>query len=256
MQALHDVTLSVSSGERVALVGPNGAGKSTLLHIMSSLYSPTSGTVRIDGEEVTKRTLEKTRFKVGFLFQDPDDQVFMPRVVDDVSFGPVNMKLAPEEIALRTREAIEAAGIAGYEDRAPHHLSFGEKKRVAIAGILAMRSPILLLDEPTANLDPQGRRDLVNVLMPLRDKTMVIATHDLSVALELTDRVIVLKRTVLYDGTFRGLVERPDILTEARLELPSVPRLMERWMERSGRTGPLPLTIDEALTMLEEGRVR
>ena len=96
----------------------------------------------------------------------------------------------------------------------------------------------------------------MNVLMPLRDKTMVIATHDLSVALELTDRVIVLKRTVLYDGTFRGLVERPDILTEARLELPSVPRLMERWMERTGRTGPLPLTIDEALTMLEESRVR
>ena len=99
---------------------------------------------------------------------------------------------------------MEAAGIKGYEDRTPHHLSFGEKKRVAIAGVLAMRPPILLLDEPTANLDPQGRRDLVNVLMPLRDKTMVIATHDLSVACELTDRVIVLKRTGLYDGDFRG----------------------------------------------------
>ena len=144
------------------------------------------------------------------------------------------------------------AGIAGYEERLPHHLSFGEKKRVAIAGILAMRPQVLLLDEPTANLDPQGRRDLVNVLMPLREKAMVIATHDLSVALELTDRVIVLKRSVLYDGSFRGLVERPDILSEARLELPSVPRLMERWMERTGRTGPLPLTIDEALAMLED----
>ena len=177
----------------------------------------------------------------------------MPRVWDDVAFGPMNMKLDPQEVERRVRESMELAAITGYEDRAPHHLSFGEKKRVAIAGILAMRSPILLMDEPTANLDPQGRRDLVNVLTSLCDKTMVIATHDMSVALELTDRVIVLKRSVLYDGSFRGLVERPDILSEARLELPSIPRLMERWMERTGRTGPLPLTIDEALAMLEEG---
>lgn len=253
MQALQDVSIDIAPGERVALVGPNGAGKSTLLHIMSSLYPPTSGTVRIDGEDITKKTMEKARFKVGFLFQDPDDQIFMPRVWDDVAFGPMNMKLDPQEVKRRVRESMELAAITGYEDRAPHHLSFGEKKRVAIAGILAMRSPILLMDEPTANLDPQGRRDLVNVLMPLRDKAMVIATHDISVALELTDRVIVLKRTVLYDGSFRGLVERPDILSEARLELPSVPRLMERWMERTGHSGPLPLTIDEALTMLEEG---
>lgn len=253
MQALRDVSIDIAPGERVALVGPNGAGKSTLLHIMSSLYSPTSGTVRIDGEEITKRTMEKARFKVGFLFQDPDDQIFMPRVWDDVAFGPMNMKLEPHEVERRVKESMKLAAITGYEDRAPHHLSFGEKKRVAIAGILAMQSPILLMDEPTANLDPQGRRDLVNVLMPLRDKAMVIATHDISVALELTDRVIVLKRTVLYDGSFRGLVARPDILSEARLELPSVPRLMERWMERTGATGPLPLTIDEALAMLEEG---
>lgn len=251
VEALRDVDITIARGERVALVGPNGAGKSTLLHIMSSLYIPTSGRVEIDGVPIDKRTAEGARLKVGFLFQDPDDQIFMPRVWDDVAFGPVNMKLPPEEVRGRVEDAMVQAGIVGYEDRAPHHLSFGEKKRVAIAGILAMRSPILLLDEPTANLDPQGRRDLVNVLMPLREKAMVIATHDLSVALELTDRVIVLKRSVLYDGSFRGLVERPDILSEARLELPSVPRLMERWMERTGRTGPLPLTIDEALAMLD-----
>jgi cobalt/nickel transport system ATP-binding protein len=251
-QALRDVNLQIRAGEKVALVGPNGAGKSTLLHIMSALHLPTEGKLELMEEEITKRVAEKARLGVGFLFQDPDDQIFMPRVWDDVAFGPVNMKLPPEEVKRRVEEAMAQAGIAGYEERLPHHLSFGEKKRVAIAGILAMRPQVLLLDEPTANLDPQGRRDLVNVLMPLRDKTMVIATHDLSVALELTDRVIVLKRSVLYDGSFRGLVERPDILSDARLELPSVPRLMERWMERAGRTGPLPLTIDEALAMLED----
>jgi len=254
MQALRDIEITISPGERIALVGPNGAGKSTLLHIMSSLYLPAAGRVEIDGEEVTKRTVEKARLKVGFLFQDPDDQIFMPRVYDDVAFGPLNMKLPPDEVEKRVMDAIGQAGIAGFEERAPHHLSFGEKKRVAIAGILAMHTPILLMDEPTANLDPQGRRDLVNILSDLEGKTMVIATHDLSVAFELTDRVIVLKRTVLYDGSFRGLVERPDILEEARLERPSVPRLMEKWMERSGRNGPLPLTIDEALVELEDER--
>jgi cobalt/nickel transport system ATP-binding protein len=250
-RALRGIDLQIKKGEKVALVGPNGAGKSTLLHIMSALYMPTEGELEIMGEKVTRKVAEKARLSVGFLFQDPDDQVFMPRVWDDVAFGPNNLKLSADEVKRRVEEAMEAAGIKGYEDRTPHHLSFGEKKRVAIAGVLAMRPPILLLDEPTANLDPQGRRDLVNVLMPLRDKTMVIATHDLSVAFELTDRVIVLKRTVLYDGDFRGLVERPEILAEARLELPSVPRLMERWMERTGRKGPLPLTIDEALDMLD-----
>lgn len=251
--ALRDVSIAIARGERVALVGPNGAGKSTLLHLMSALYLPTEGALAIGGEEVTRRTAERARLNVGFLFQDPDDQVFMPRVWDDVAFGPINLRLSAEEVRARVEEAIAMAGIQGYEDRAPHHLSFGEKKRVAIAGILAMRSPVLLLDEPTANLDPQGRRDLVNILDALRNKTMVLATHDLSVAFELTDRVIVLKRSVLYDGGFRGLLERPDVLAEARLELPSVPRLMERWMQRTGRTGPLPLTIDEALAALEAG---
>lgn len=251
LQALRDVNIAIARGEKVALVGPNGAGKSTLLHIMSSLYLPTSGKLEIMGQEITKRTAEKARLSVGFLFQDPDDQIFMPRVWDDVAFGPVNMKLPPEEVRQRVEEAIAMAGIKGYEDRAPHHLSFGEKKRVAIAGILAMRSPVLLLDEPTANLDPQGRRDLVNVLDSLKDKTIVLATHDLSVAFELTDRVFVLKRTKLFDGSFRELVSRPDILSEANLELPSVPRLMEKWKARSGREFPIPLTIDEALDTLE-----
>ncbi|NLK25813.1 MAG: ABC transporter ATP-binding protein [Euryarchaeota archaeon] len=251
VKALQDVNITIVPGERVALVGPNGAGKSTLLHVMSSLYRPTAGQLEIFGEEVTQRTAEKARLKVGFLFQDPDDQVFMPRVWDDVAFGPLNMRLGPDEIKHRVGEAIELAGITGYEDRVPHHLSFGEKKRVAIAGILAMRSPILLLDEPTANLDPQGRRDLVNILESFQGKTMVLATHDLSVAFELADRVIVLKRKVLYDGGFRGLLERRDILAEARLELPSIPRLMEAWRIRSGKEFPIPLTIDEALGVLE-----
>ena len=188
---------------------------------------------------------------VGFLFQDPDDQIFMPNVWDDVAFGPINMGLGAEEVKERVREAMAMAGILGYEERAPHHLSFGEKKRVAIAGVLAMRSPILLLDEPTANLDPQGRRDLMKILDSL-SQTVVLATHDLSVAFELTDRVIVLKKRKIFDGDPGELVERPEILSEASLELPSLLRMMARYREETGRSFALPLNVDEALRIVLE----
>lgn len=247
--ALDGVDLSIEAGERVALVGPNGAGKSTLLHVLDALYLPADGELEIMGVPVTKRTAPEATRRAGFLFQDPDDQIFMPRVWDDVAFGPVNMGLGEEEVARRVEEGLALAGVTEHADRVPHHLSFGEKKRVAIAGILAMDPEILLLDEPTANLDPQGRRGLVNVLRSLK-KTMVIATHDLSVAFELTDRVVVLKRKVLYDGDFRGLMARADVLTEANLELPSLVRALEEWKRRTGRRFEMPLTVDEAVETL------
>jgi cobalt/nickel transport system ATP-binding protein len=249
-RALENVGLTVKEGERVSLVGPNGAGKSTLLHMMDALYVPTEGELEVAGIRVDKKTAPQATMRAGLLFQDPDDQIFMPRVWDDVAFGPINMQLGEEEVSRRVEKSMALAGVSGYADRVPHHLSFGEKKRVAIAGLLAMDPEIYLLDEPTANLDPASRRALVDVLRSL-NKSIVLATHDLTVAFELTKRVIVLKRTVLYDGDMRGLMARPDILAEANLELPSIPRLMSEWKVRSGLDFEVPTTMDEALDLLE-----
>jgi cobalt/nickel transport system ATP-binding protein len=250
IKALDNVNLTIKEGERVALVGPNGAGKSTLLHIIDALYLPTSGEVEIMGTVVNKKTAREAIKRMGLLFQDPDDQIFMPRVWDDVAFGPINMGLPEEEVRKRVEEGMALAGVSSLHERVPHHLSFGEKKRVAFAGLLAMRPDILLLDEPTANLDPQGRRDLMTVL-DSQGKTMVIATHDLSSAFELADRVVVLKRSKLYDGGFRQLISSPSILTEANLELPAMVRLMLEWRVRTSAGYDIPLTVNEALQVLE-----
>ncbi len=247
--ALEDISLAIAKGERVSLVGPNGAGKSTLLHLMAGLYYPTKGKLEVEGTLLTKKEARSVRQKVGFLFQDPDDQIFMPTVWEDVAFGPINMGMEETDVKERVAKAMELAGIADFKDRVPHRLSIGEKKRVAIAGLLAMSPPMLLLDEPTANLDPQGRRDLVNILESL-DQGFVLATHDLSVAFELTDRVIVLKKKVIFDGDFRALVDDQAVLKEANLELPSFSRLMTRWRDATKRHFPPPLTVEEALAEL------
>lgn len=250
IRAIEKIDLRVRTGERIALVGPNGAGKSTLLKIMAALLLPTDGSVEIMGEEVTKKDAERLRRHIGFLFQDPDDQIFMPTVWDDVAFGPINMQLDADEVEARVRDAMRMAGIEGYEQRVPHHLSFGEKKRVAIAGVLAMKAPILLLDEPTANLDPQGRSDLIRILRSLPG-TILLATHDLSVAFELTDRAIVLKKTKLYDGDLRTLLEDQSVLNKASLDLPPLCKLMVEWRKKSGKKFAIPLTVDEALDVLD-----
>jgi cobalt/nickel transport system ATP-binding protein len=255
IRAIEKIDLRVRTGERVALVGPNGAGKSTLLKIMAALLFPTDGSVEIMDEELTKKNAVRLRRHIGFLFQDPDDQIFMPTVWDDVAFGPINMQLEADEVEARVRDAMRMAGIEGYEQRVPHHLSFGEKKRVAIAGVMAMKAPILLLDEPTANLDPQGRRNLMKILDSLSE-TVVLATHDLSVAFELTDRVIVLKKKKIFDGSPRDLVEQADVLTEASLELPSLLRMMTEYREKSGRRFALPLTVEEAIKIVLEKESR
>ncbi|MCE5296638.1 MAG: energy-coupling factor ABC transporter ATP-binding protein [Euryarchaeota archaeon] len=247
--ALEDVGIALKEGEHVALVGPNGAGKSTLLHLMSGLSIPTKGKVTIGGTELTKKDAVNVRRKVGLLFQDPDDQIFMPTVWEDVAFGPINMGLTEDDVRERVRKAMELAGISDFGDRVPHRLSIGEKKRVAIAGVLAMSPPTLLLDEPTANLDPQGRRDLVNILRSI-PQGFVLATHDLSVAFELAQRVIVLKKKVIYDGDFRGLVEDEAVLKEASLELPSFSRLMMKWRDATGKEFRPPMSVQESLELL------
>jgi len=249
--AIDALGFTVQQGERVALVGPNGAGKSTLLHLLAGLFVPAKGEIKIMDVALTKKDAAQARKHVGLLFQDPDDQIFMPTVFEDVAFGPMNMDLEADEVRRRVEEAMRLTAIEEYRDRVPHHLSLGEKKRVAMAGLLAMSPDILLLDEPTANLDPQGRRDFVNVL-DKRKETIIIATHDLSTAFHLAQRVLVLKKSLLYDGPFTGLVQNQKILQEARLELPSFSRLMQRWASETGKVFPPPLTVDEALGVLKD----
>ena len=199
-QALHGVDLHVHQGERVALLGPNGAGKTTLVLHLNGILMPGLGSVSISGLPVTKENLLEVRRRVGIVFQDPDDQLFMGSVRDDVAFGPMNLGLRGAELDRRVTEALEAVGMAAYADRPPHHLSFGQRRRVAVATVLAMQPEILVLDEPSSNLDPASRRELADILRSL-DVTVLLVTHDLPYALELCPRSVILSDgVVVADG--------------------------------------------------------
>ena len=217
---MRNVDLHVHHGERVALLGPNGAGKTTLLLHLNGIFRPTSGMVRVAGLEVADESLMEVRRRVGLVFQDPDDQLFMPTVDQDVGFGPANFGVEGEELEGRVVEALKAVSMLDARERAPHHLSYGERRRVAIATVLAMRPEILVLDEPTSNLDPASRRELIDVLRGL-PITQLLVTHDLPFALELCPRSLVMDegRIVAADDTAEILGD--DALMKAhRLELP------------------------------------
>ncbi|HKE75235.1 MAG TPA: CbiX/SirB N-terminal domain-containing protein [Acidimicrobiales bacterium] len=225
--ALAGVDLVVAPGERVAVLGPNGSGKSTLaLHLVGALGGAdggtSTGTVRVAGLAVAAggEALREVRRRVGLVFQDPDDQILLPTVAADVGLAPANQGLAPEEVAERVAAALDVVGLADAADRAPEHLSLGERRRVALAGVLAARPEVLVLDEPTANLDPAARRDLIEVIRGLALTTLVIS-HDLPLALELCPRAVVLAHgRVAVDGPTRALFANPSLLAAHRLELP------------------------------------
>lgn len=219
-EALRSVDLHVHHGERVALLGPNGAGKTTLLLHLNGIFRPTSGKVRIAGLDISDESLMEVRRRVGLVFQDPDDQLFMPTVGQDVAFGPANFGVEGDELESRVTDALGAVSMLDAVDRAPHHLSYGERRRVAIATVLAMRPEILVLDEPTSNLDPASRRELIDVLRGL-PITQLLVTHDLPFALELCPRALVIDegRIVAADSTVEILSD--DVLMKThRLELP------------------------------------
>ena len=218
-QALYGIDLTIEPGERVALLGPNGAGKTTLvLHLNGILTG--EGAVEVGGLPVTRPNLQEIRRRVGIVFQDPDDQLFMPTVGEDVAFGPANFGLRGEELRERVRRALQAVGMAEHADRSPLHLSGGQRRRVALATVLACDPEILVLDEPSSNLDPVARRELAEVLLGL-DVTMLMVTHDLPYALQLCPRSVVLDGGVVTaDGPTRELLADADLLTRHRLELP------------------------------------
>jgi cobalt transport protein ATP-binding subunit len=219
-QALFGVDLRLEDGERVALLGPNGAGKTTLVLHLNGILRAGRGRVTVAGLPVEDRNLQEVRRRVGIVFQDPDDQLFMPTVGEDVAFGPRNLGLPEDEVARRVAEALDAVDMADAADRPPHHLSFGQRRRVAVATVLSMRPEILVLDEPSSNLDPAGRRELAEVLEAL-PITLLMVTHDLPYALQLCPRSVVLDGgVVVADGPTRQLLDDPDLLAAHRLELP------------------------------------
>ena len=251
-QALKGVSLKIEKGEMVALLGKNGAGKSTLFLHLNGIYEPDEGKVFIDGEELKydKKSLLKFRQKVGIVFQNPDDQIFAPTVEDDVAFGPLNLGLSMEEVQDRVEEALDRVGMSGFEKTAPHHLSGGQKKRVAIAGILAMKPEIMVLDEPTAGLDPQGVTNLVKLLKELNDEgiTIVISTHEVDLVPDYANRVFVLVGgELIAEGTPKDIFSQPDILESANLKIPIVTELFQQ-IEAEGfdMDNDYPLTVEEA----------
>jgi cobalt/nickel transport system ATP-binding protein len=219
-EALRGLDLTVGHGERVAVLGPNGAGKTTFVYHLNGLLRG-SGRLEVAGITVDDKTIRELRSRVGLVFQDPDDQLFMPTVREDVAFGPLNLGLTREEALARVEEALAAVRMSHAADRAPHQLSMGERRRVAIATVLAMRPELLVLDEPTANLDPRARRELLRVLAEI-ERSMLVVTHDLPFAAQLCERAVILSSgQIAADGPCARILANEPLLAAHDLELPA-----------------------------------
>ena len=218
--ALQGVSFSITPGEAVALIGGNGAGKSTMLSLLLGIVFPTAGAVHIGELELNRKNATAARHRIGMVFQNPDDQLFMPTVYDDVAFGPLNMEIPAEQAKVIVLEALAKVGAAHLQKRSSHRLSIGEKRAVAIASVLAMSPDILLMDEPTAGLDPWSRRQLIHLLKKF-SHTKIIASHDLDFVMDVCERVIVLQEgKVMADGPAGEILRNRELLESCRLELP------------------------------------
>jgi cobalt transport protein ATP-binding subunit len=219
-QALFGVDLHVAPGERVAVLGPNGAGKTTLVMHLNGVLQAGAGRIEVAGLPVTKQNLKEIRRRVGVVFQDPDDQLFMPTVSEDVAFGPANFGVTGPALEAAVSSALAAVGVSDLASKSPLHLSFGQRRRVAVATVLACDPEILVLDEPSANLEPIARRELAEVLLSL-DRTMLMVTHDLPYALQLCPRSILIDGGVIVaDGPTEKILTDSQLLAQHRLELP------------------------------------
>ncbi len=257
---LEKINFKVEKGSKVALLGANGAGKSTLFLHFNGIIKPTTGTLYIDGEEVKydNKSLMKLRQKIGIVFQNPDDQLIAPTVMEDVAYGPLNIGLSKEEIKERVKESLKQVGMEGFEKIAPHQLSGGQKKRVAIAGILAMQPEIMVLDEPTSGLDPRGASQIMKLLYKLNEKgiTIVISTHDVDMVPLYASKVYIMSAGhIIKEGTPREIFSDVKNIRDSNLRLPRIAHLMEILDKEDNEIfckPPYPLTIGEARARLSK----
>ena len=251
-RALKNVNMEIFKGEKVAIMGPNGAGKSTLFSHFNGLTEPTSGYLELDGKkmEYDKKTLLEIRQKVGIVFQDPNDQLFAPTVKEDVAFGPMNLGLDYEEVEKRVNEALELVGMKKFKDKTPHHLSGGQQKRVAIAGIIAMRPEIMILDEPTAGLDPQGVDQVLNILNNLNKDGMsiVISSHDIEMVNGFAEKIFVLyEGELLARGDKHEIFSNKELLKKAHLKAPITTEILYKLKEKGFNVDTTKINLDEVI---------
>ena len=224
-RALKNINIEIEKGEKVAIIGPNGAGKSTLFSHFNGLTEPTSGCVKIEGKPISfeKDELLKVRQKVGIVFQDPNDQLFAPTVKEDIAFGPMNLGLSYDEVEKRVEDALKMVGMENYEDKTPHHLSGGQQKRIAIAGIIAMKPELMILDEPTAGLDPDGVEKVLNIMNQLNEEgmTLIISSHDIDMISKYADKIFVLYNgEIIESGNKNKIFSDMELLKKAHLRTP------------------------------------
>jgi cobalt/nickel transport system ATP-binding protein len=248
---LDHVNFIAGRNARIAVIGANGAGKSTLFKHFNGILRPTSGTVLVHGEPVTPQNIREVRKYVGLVFQNADDQIFSPTVEQDVAFGPMNLGLDAETVSHRVREALAMVGIEHLKERVPHHLSGGEKKRVAIAGVIAMEPQVIVLDEPTAGLDPRGVKDLISVINSLASDygiTVIFSTHDVSLVPEVADYIYVMNRgRIVAEGGVSDVFADLELLSSVRLDVPVIPKLI-RLLREEGLDIGMAYTLEEAKT--------
>jgi len=258
-EALKNVNFKAEEGKIIALLGPNGAGKSTLFLHFNGILRPSSGNILVDKEEIKydKKNLMRVRQNVGIVFQNPDDQLFAPTVIEDVAFGPMNLGLSKEEVKKRVDDALKRVGMEENKKKAPHHLSGGEKKKVAIAGILAMKPKIMVLDEPTSGLDPKGASQILKLLYDLNKEgmTIIVSTHDVdSVPLYAYQVYIISEGKIIKKGSPKEVFEDIKTIRDANLRLPRIAHLMEILQKEDELPfdKPYPLTIGEARRKLKD----
>ncbi|HNQ30816.1 MAG TPA: ATP-binding cassette domain-containing protein [Methanolinea sp.] len=248
---LDHVNFIAGRNARIAVIGANGAGKSTLFKHFNGILRPTSGTVLVHGEPVTQKNIREVRKFVGLVFQNADDQIFSPTVEQDVAFGPMNLGLDADTVSHRVEEALAMVGIEHLKERVPHHLSGGEKKRVAIAGVIAMEPQVIVLDEPTAGLDPKGVKDLISVINALAREygiTVIFSTHDVSLVPEVADYIYVMHRgSFVAQGSVSTVFADLELLCSVRLDVPVIPKLIRQLREEGLDIG-MAYTLDEAKT--------
>lgn len=256
---LHDISFTVQKKEVVVLCGPNGAGKTTLLKLLSGILTPTQGDIYIEGERLDRKMRNQIFRHVGFLCQDPNDQLFCTHVREDVSYGPTNLNLPPESVEQLVNTAMELMEVSDLADRPIHRLSYGQMKRVGLAGLIAMKPPLLLLDEPSANLDPASINQFIHHLRHLNSHhgyTFIIVTHDMDLAAQIADRIIILDDgRIAADSCTREILTDEKLLNKSRLEPPILTKMFQRLLRHPVDRQEIPLTIDEALAFFD-GKIK